>query len=343
MQALAGASQGFADWLASEAGIADARIAQTIEGGNSNVTHLVESAAGPLVLRHPPADVISDRAAAGIEREFRFASAIFGKAPVAEPIAFCADASIIGAPFSVSRFVRGVSITEKLPDRYGRDVATIDRMGISLINALAAVHSIDPVPLGLGDATKAADFVPRQVARWRAVRKEAAIRELPLIEHLGEWLASNSPPPQAIRIVHCDYHLDNVLMDENKPEVCAILDWEMATLADPLVDIGLVTALWNRDEQDRLGFRFVQRVSNDRRAIGGLDLARHWSEAVGLSIGHLAYFQVFALWRLAAIVEGAFVIHREGQVNGEYERGLEYDVPALLTAAERIAERGIVT
>src|SRR5690606_21927855 len=113
------------------------------------------------------------------------------------------------------------------------DVVTRNSVGHALIDALASVHAIAPVPVGLGDAGKARNFVGRQIERWRAVRAAHAVRELPLIETLGAWLADNVPAPEAVRIVHCDYHLDNVLMDLAEPKVQAILDWEMATLADP--------------------------------------------------------------------------------------------------------------
>lgn len=337
MQAVIASTSGFARWLEEEAGIADARIVRRLTGGNANVTSLVDTASGPMVLRHPPADTVSDLAGAGIEREYRVIAAIAGRAPVAEPVLFCDDRSVLGAPFSLTRFVRGVAITETLPPAYPDTVATRDAIGHALIDALASVHAIEPVPAGLGDAAKAPGFVARQIERWRAVRSASSVRELPLIETLGAWLAANVPAPGAVRIVHCDYHLDNVLMDVDEPRVEAILDWEMATIADPLVDVGLVTALWNRDETLPLGFDFVQRISNVSGVIGGQELARRWARATGLSIAHLGFFKVFALWRLAAIVEGAFVLYRQGQVDGAYERGLEHDVPALLDAARRIA------
>ncbi|HEV2599539.1 phosphotransferase family protein [Sphingopyxis sp.] len=337
MQIVSDPAERLSRWLEAEAGIADARIVRRLTGGNANVTSLVESASGPMVLRHPPADTVSDLAGAGIAREFRFISAIAGKAPVAEPILFCDDSEVLGAPFSLTRFVRGAAITDTLPAGYADDVATRDAVGHALIDAIASVHAIKPVPEGLGDADKARNFVSRQIERWRGVRAAHAVRDLPLIETLGAWLADNAPAPEAVRIVHCDYHLDNVLMDLAEPKVLAILDWEMATLADPLVDVGLVTAMWNRDENLPLGFAFVQRVSNVAGVVGGADLARRWANATGLSIDRLGYFQAFALWRLAAIVEGAYVLFREGQVDGPYERGLEHDVPALLDAARRIA------
>lgn len=338
MQIVSDPAERFCRWLDDKAGIAEARIVRKLTGGNANVTSLVETANGPLVLRHPPADTVSDLAGAGIAREFRFISAIAGQAPVAEPILFCDDVQVIGAPFSLTRFVQGTAITDTLPPAYPTSIATLDAVGRALIDAIASVHSIAPVPTALGDVGKARIFVTRQIERWRAVRLAHTVRELPLIEVLGAWLAENAPEPEAVRIVHCDYHLDNVLMDPAEPKVRAILDWEMATLADPLVDVGLVTAMWNRDEGLPLGFAFVQRVSNVSGVVTGVDLARRWARTTGLSIDHLGYFQAFALWRLAAIVEGAYVLFRHGQVDGPYERGLEHDVPALLDAARRIAQ-----
>lgn len=339
MQTISDSAERLSRWLEAEAGIADARIVRPLAGGNANVTSLVETASGPMVLRHPPADTISDLARAGIAREFRFISAVAGKAPVAEPILFCDDMGVLGTPFSLSRFVQGAAITDALPQAYPDTVATRDAVGFALIDALASVHMIAPTPEGLGDLGKAQQFVGRQIERWRAVRSAHACRDLPLIEKLGDWLAKAVPEPEAVRIVHCDFHLDNVLLDLTEPRVEAILDWEMATLADPLVDVGLVTAMWNRDEDLPLGFAFVQRVSNKPGVISGVQLAQRWADRTGLSVDHLRYFQVFALWRLAAIVEGAYVLFREGQVDGPYERGLEHDVPALLDAAWRIADR----
>jgi aminoglycoside phosphotransferase (APT) family kinase protein len=286
------------------------------------------------------ADTVSALAGAGIEREYRFLKALVGKAPVATPLAWCGNSAVIGVPFSLTSFVPGVTITEQLPVTYRDSIDTRNAIGTALIAALASIHVIDPGGLGLGNADKAFNFVTRQVERWRDVRRRDHVRLLPQIDEIAAWLLANCPDPQAIRIVHCDYHLDNTLMDEANVNVNAILDWEMATLADPMVDVGLVTALWNRDEDTAVGFRFVQRISNCEGVISGAELASHWSRATGLSIERLQYYQVFALWRLAAIVEGAYVLHRKGQVDGVYERGLEQDVPNLLAAAEQRIRAG---
>ncbi len=337
MQPLGETSRRLAQWLENAKGIGGARIVKRLAGGNANVTSLIETDEGPMVLRHPPPETVSDNASAGVAREYRFIAAIAGRAPVAEPVALCENPRVIGAPFSLTRFVGGIAITDKLPPGYANDTGTLNGIGNALIEALAAVHLIEPVPADLGDTAKGATFVPRQIARWRKVRREQSVRALPLIETLGEWLADHAPDPEVIRIVHCDYHLDNVLMDADQPRVNAILDWEMATLADPLVDQWLVTALWNRDERGPLGFAFVQRISNASHAPTATELGNRWSAATGLSTKRLGYYQAFALWRLAAIVEGAYVLHRQGRVDGPYERGLERDVPALLEAAAAFA------
>ena len=337
MQALTKRYEKLGPWLADHAGIADARVTQELAGGNANVTCRLESANGPLVLRHPPADTVSTNAGAGIAREYRFVCAIDGHAPAATPVAFSDDPTILGAPFALYEFTDGVTITEELPPGYERAAATIDMLGFAMIDALAQVHAIDPVPGDLFDPDKARAFVPRQIQRWRGERAKRSVRELTDLERLGDWLAANAPEPEVVRIVHSDFHLDNLLVDRDSPRVKAILDWEMATVADPLVDVGLATAFWNRDESEQLGFVFVQRVSNRAGVSSGKELAERWAERTGLSLDSLAYYQVFALWRLAAIVEGAFVLHRQGKVDGPYERGLEFDVPALLAQASRIA------
>ncbi len=332
----------FSRWAQDEAGIDDAVIGATLTGGNANVTRLVDTAQGKMVLRHPPADTVSVLAGAGIEREYRFLEALVGRAPVAPPIAWCADPAVIGVPFSLTGFIPGVAITEHLPATYQDSIGTCNAIGSAMISALGAIHVIDPDGLGLGRLDKARNFVTRQVERWRDVRREDQVRHLPEIDMIASWLLAHCPDPQAIRIVHCDYHLDNTLMDSTVPRLNAILDWEMATLAGPLVDLGLITALWNRDEEAALGFRFVQRISNRPGVLSGEDLASHWAKMTGLNIDRLQYFQVFALWRLAAIVEGAYVLQQKGQVDGEYERGLEQDVPNLLAAAKARMSAGAI-
>lgn len=323
----------FAHWMEREAGVKGARMSALLAGGNANVTRRIDTDAGPMVLRHAPQQAVSAKAGAGIAREYRLLAAIGDVAPVPRAIAWCDDPDVIGAPFAVSAFVPGMALTETLPAPYPATTETIDAIGAELVDGIARIHAMDwqerlPADFGRPDG-----FLARQISRWRELRAKHAVRELPALDEIARWLRSTMPTDGATRIVHCDYHLDNCLFDPVTPTLRAIIDWEMATIGDPMIDLGLLLMFWRRDEAASLGFRFVQRLTNRPDAVDPRRLADRWSTRTGLSSDRLDWYRVFAFWRLAAIVEGAFVLYRTGAVDSDYARGLEHDVPALLTEA----------
>jgi len=334
------ATSRFADWLHDAAGYEDAILGPVLTGGNSNVTRLVETRQGRLILRHPPVNLVSDKAAAGIEREFRAISALDGKAPVPRPIAWCADASILGQPFAITEWINGVALTDELPSDWENCPSTINRLGTEMVQGLAKVHAIKWDEVIDEDFGRPEGFVTRQIDRWLKVRAKDQVRDLPLLEEIGGWLRDNQPTLTQASIIHCDFHLDNCLMAVDEPRLLAILDWEMATLGDPLIDLGLCLFFWKRDPTAALGFSKIQRLSNRANAISAAELADVWSNATGFDHANLNYYIVFAAWRLAAIVEGAWVLCHQGKVDTAYARGLKYDVPALLSEAAQIIEKG---
>jgi aminoglycoside phosphotransferase (APT) family kinase protein len=325
-----------ADWLRANAGLHDVRIGEKLAGGNANVTRLVTAREGRFVLRHPPANTVSDKAAAGISREFAAISALAGQAPVPRPIAYCDDPQVIGEPFAIAEFVDGLTITDAFPDAYGADATAA--IGASLMATLGAIHRVDTAPLRARGFGRPEGFARRQVERWLKVRADNAVRDLPLLNEIGEWLLAAVPAEGEPAIIHCDFHLDNCLSARDRPEVRAVIDWEMATLGDPLVDLGLCLFFWKRDPAAPLGFAFVQAVSNRPDAPGRSELADLWSRASGRDHAALDWHIVFSAWRLAAIVEGAWQLYAEGKVESDYARGLEYDVPNLLREAAALVE-----
>lgn len=334
------ATDRFAQWLHDATGYEHITLGPILTGGNSNVTRLVETRQGRLVLRHPPVNVISDKAAAGIEREYRAISALHGRAPVPRPVVWCGDSGVIGQPFAVTEWIEGVAISETLPTFWPDRAETIDALGREMVRGLARVHAIDwreLLPEGFG---RPDGFVRRQVERWLAVRARDRARDLPLLDQIGVWLLENLPPSDLASVIHCDFHLDNCLMAPDAPRLRAILDWEMATLGDPLIDLGLCLFFWRRDPSASLGFSFVQGLSNRPDVIAPRALAEIWSEETGFDHERIDYYVVFAAWRLAAIVEGAWVLCCQGKEKTPYARGLEHDVPALLREAEAIIEKG---
>ena len=331
----------FSAWLASAAGIEDARLGPLLAGGNTNVTRLVEARDGRYVLRHPPLNAVSDKASAGIAREYRALQALHGRAPVPRPVAWCDDASILGQPFAITEWIDGVSLTTTMPAAYRQDAGSVNALGRDMIGALAATHRIawqELLPDGFGFPDT---FVARQIDRWLDVRAAQMVRELPLLSEIAGWLRAHLPQPGRASIIHCDFHLDNCLVSRKAPELLAVLDWEMATLGDPLIDLGLCLFFWRRDPEAALGFAQVQGLSNRPDAMEPLALADLWAEQTGFDHTHLGYYRVFAAWRLAAIVEGAYVLYRHGKVDTAYARGLEHDVPNLLREAVAHIEGGL--
>lgn len=334
------AKTAFADWLHDVAGYDDVRLGAVLTGGNSNVTRLVETRQGRLVLRHPPVNVVSDKAAAGIEREFRAITALHGRAPVPRPVAWCNDPEILGQSFAVTEWIDGVTLTDAVPAGWSAAAETVDQLGLAMMEGLGAVHAIDWREVLPQDFARPDGFVERQIARWLNVRAQHKVRDLPQLDEIGTWLLANRPHSPRASIIHCDFHLDNCLMAPDAPRLLAILDWEMATLGDPLVDLGLCLFFWRRDAATRPGFAHVQGLSNRTDVIGPQRLADAWSAATGFDHANLDYFMVFAAWRLAAIVEGAWVLHEQGKVDTPYSRGLQHDVPALLREAASIVDKG---
>ena len=163
------------------------------------------------------------------------------------------------------------------------------------------------------------------------------MRSLPLMEELGHWLAEHEPDPVVATVVHGDYHLDNTLCRRNVPELAAVIDWELATIGDPLSDLGLLLMFWGPRKLSPPGFPHVQAVTRRDGVLSRRQLAQRWSAATGISLDNIDYYFCFAFWRLAAIVEGAYQLYVEGKVDSDYARGLEQTVPALLAEAEAAA------
>jgi aminoglycoside phosphotransferase (APT) family kinase protein len=233
--------------------------------------------------------------------------------------------------------VDGAAITFTLPEAYPDEPATLERIGHELVDALAEVHRLDWRALGLRAPPPGPDYVSREIARWREVRAGTAVRDLPLVERLATWLDEHRPAGSHEALVHGDYHLDNTLFDRREPRLAAIIDWELSTVGDPLADLALMLMFWGPRTVDPPGFAFVQAVTRRPGVVAREALAARWSRATGLDVSDLDFYLAFAFWRLASIVEGAYVLHAQGRVDSEYSRKLEYDVPALLDEAARVA------
>lgn len=322
-----------AAWLQAEAGVPGPLAAERVGGGNSNATFLLRGPGRPLVLRRPPAAALSGTAHS-MAREYRVLRALEGSGvPIPCPVAFCADPDVTGAPFLVMDHVDGVSITDRLPDAYPPGAATLERAGAELIDGLAALHGVDWQAAGLGDFGKPEQFLERQVPRWRKQYDSHAVRDLPRFGEVADWLDRHRPDVWTPGVMHGDFHLDNCLLSRREPRLLAIIDWELATIGDPLMDVGLALALWGTRPVDPPAMPAIQGVSRAPGAPGRDELARRYAERSGRPVDDLGWYMALALWKLAAIVEGAYAQYLDGRLATDYARRLGDDVPRLLEEA----------
>lgn len=220
----------------------EVRAAEVIAGGRSNLTYLLDLDNTRLVLRRPPLGHVL-ATAHDMAREYRVQAALHGVVPVPRMVALCEDPDVLGAPFYLMEHVDGVVVRLRADaERLGPE--GLGQAAGELVRTLAALHRVDPAAVGLDGFGRPGGFLTRQVRRWSGQLDASRDREVAGIDELRDRLAAGVPPerdlPHRRGVVHGDYRLDNVVLDPSGPSVAAVLDWEMATLGDPLTDLGLL-------------------------------------------------------------------------------------------------------
>lgn len=323
-------------WLAGALGDPGPFEIALLAGGNSNETLSVRSPRGRWVLRRPPAASIAP-GAHSMEREHRILLALNDQpVPTPRAIALCTDGAVPGAPFLVMEHIDGVALTDTLPDAYPRPAAR--EIGEAVVDALAALHGVPWREAGLEGFGKPEGFLDRQVPRWRKQLDRYRVRELPWLDELTEWLESERPRSFEPGILHGDFHFDNCLLSPQPPiRVVAIVDWEMATIGDPLLDLGLFLGFWGTDRPKRPAMPRVQAVSRVEGSPSREELAARYAERSGRSVERLDWYAAFAMWKLAMIVEGAYAQYLDGRLDTPYAAALEHDVPGVLNESAHLA------
>lgn len=326
------------DWLAAQLGTAGPFEIHPISGGNSNETALLRGQSGQWILRRPPAAAIS-ATANDLGREFRVLSALAGQhVPAPRAIAFAAPGEVTERSCLLMQYCPGYPLTDQWPDGWP-PAATIGEVGRAAIEALAALHRVDFEAVGLGGFGRPAGYLERQVTRWRGQYQQHQVRELPLFDQVGDWLEGNRPAQGTPAILHGDFHLDNCLISAGPPaRVSAIIDWELATIGDPLVDLGLLLGFWGADRPRPVAMERVQALTRLPGAPSRRALAGYYTALTGRSTDALTFYMALAFFKLAAIVEGAYARYLGRDVDSPYARALGADVPRLLRDAAHLAE-----
>ncbi|WP_240196925.1 phosphotransferase family protein [Nonomuraea lactucae] len=285
---------------------------RVIAGGRSNLTYLVEDGVHRWVLRRPPLGHVLSTAH-DMSREFRVISALQETAvPVPATYELCSDPEVLGAPFYVMEYVDGTPYREdwQLEPLGPERTAAIGRR---VMDVLAALHGVDAESIGLANFGRPEGFLERQVRRWGAQLDASHSRDLAGIDELRARLAAKVPETLSPAIVHGDYRLDNVLIDEDD-QIAAVLDWEMSTLGDPLSDVALLV-VYQRSQEFGAG----AAVATFPRAPGWpseAELLERYATASGRDLGNLWFHLALAAFKAAVILEGIHYRYVHGQTVG---------------------------
>jgi aminoglycoside phosphotransferase (APT) family kinase protein len=323
-------------WL--EGNVEDFRRPFTLEKfawGQSNPTYRIASASGDYVLRRKPFGQLLPSAHA-VDREFRLISALHPLGfPVARPYALCADPEVIGAIFYVMELVDGRAYTDgSLPD-----FAPPQRRSMyeRLVDTLADLHNIEPQAAGLGDFGKPGNYFERQVARWTRQYRDSQTDDLPEMERLIDFLPKSMPEQSRVSIVHGDYRIDNVLYRADAT-LAAVLDWELATLGDPLADFSYLAMQWVMPADGTAG---LAGLDLPPLGIPTLDeITARYSSRSGVAVaGQLDWYFAYNLFRLAGIVQGIKKRVIDGTASSAKAAEMAKRVPMLASAAWSFAEK----
>jgi len=310
--------------------------------GHSNLTYLVRLGDREAVLRRAPFGA-KVKHAHDMRREFQLLSALqgtYGRAP--RPIAFCDDEAVIGARFYLMERVRGVVIRG---DGSGSGLSlTPDLLratSTALVDNLADLHAVPVTGTALAALGRPEGYVARQVKGWTERYLAAKTEEVPAVEGAAGWLAANMPPESGAALIHNDYKYDNVVLDPaDVTRIVAVLDWEMATVGDPLMDLGTMLGYWV-DPDDAPDVK--ARPNGPTLLPGSLSrqgVVERYSARSGRAVGSVLFYYVFALFKVAVIVQQIYRRYVEGHTHDERFGALIHWVRAMGAQAERALDKG---
>jgi aminoglycoside phosphotransferase (APT) family kinase protein len=277
----------------------------TVGEGHSNVTFAIRRGEASLIVRRPPRPPIPP-SAHDVLREARVIGALEGRARVPRVYAVCDDESVIGAPFYVMERVEGLVVTGEVP----RELDTLEdrrRMSEELVDALVEVHGVDWRAAGLEGFGKPSGYLERQVRRFLGLWEHNRTRDIPAVESVGRWLTEHMPDSLPATIVHGDYRLGNTMFARQAPaRLVAILDWEMATIGDPLADLGYLCTLWTDRGDPPLGMFELTGVTREPGFLSRAELVARYEERSGRTMRDIRWYQTLALWKSIVFMEGNY-------------------------------------
>lgn len=316
-------------WLAGRIPAADTLTIEQFPAGHSNLTYLLRTAGGEFVLRRPPLGPVAPKAH-DMVREARLLETVHPHFPPApRVVAICDDPSVIGAPFFLMERRHGVVVRRGMPSEFQGLPDAADRISQALVDGLADLHRIGVQATGLVSLGRPEGFLERQVTGWTDRWYRAQTTPLPAMDRVIAWLASHRPESTRTTVVHNDYKLDNVMLAADDPgRLVAVLDWEMATIGDPMVDLGLTLTYWSLPEA-----RVVAGMSDRDGWWPREKMLERYAERTGAGLEALPWHEVLGIFKLAVIVQQIYARYLKGQTSDPRFREMGRMVEALAAAA----------
>jgi aminoglycoside phosphotransferase (APT) family kinase protein len=307
--------------------------------GYSNLTYLVRLGDREMVLRRSPFGN-AVKGAHDMAREYRILSRLCDVYPLApRPYVFCDDETVLGTAFYVMERRQGVILRKSLPAGITLEPATCRSLSQSFIDNLARLHAIDFRAAGLGDLGRPEGFVQRQVQGWSQRYGQAQTEDHADMDRTSQWLAANMPPERGASLIHNDYKYDNLILDAHDlTRVVAVLDWEMTTLGDPLMDVGCTLAYWvNADDAPRL----QQTAFGPTNLPGSMtrrELVLRYAQISERDVPDMLFYYVYGLFKLAVIVQQIHARYVRGHTrDARFERLNEVVAALAHSAAQAVA------
>src|SRR5277367_6343131 len=318
-------------------------VVRQYPSGHSNLTYSLQIGLRELVLRRPPFGN-KVKSAHDMGREFRVLSKLHAHYPPApEVLVFCDDDSVLGSPFYLMEPIDGIILRREIPPEldFSPDVAR--RVSESFIDNFALLHALDYNAIGLADLGKPQGYLERQVRGWIERYHGSKTQEIPEVEAISKWIQRHMPPSSGAALIHNDYKYDNIVLDPNDlSRIIGVLDWEMCTIGDPLTDLGTALAYWvdANDPPEILETRWGP--TSYPGSLTRAQLVQRYAQKTGRNVSEIAFYLVFARFKIAVIVQQIYFRYHQGLTHDERFATMPGRIKLLLRAALRTTETGAI-
>jgi aminoglycoside phosphotransferase (APT) family kinase protein len=318
-------------------------VVRQYPSGHSNLTYSIQLGSREMVLRRPPFGS-KVKTAHDMSREYRVLSKLHAHyPPTPHVLLFCDDLSVLGAPFYLMEPIHGVILRSDVPPGLDFSPEVARRVSESFLDNLALLHGLDYNAIGLADLGKPQGYLERQVRGWIERYHGSKTHDIPEVETISNWIQQHIPASSAAALIHNDYKYDNVVLDPiDLTRIVGVLDWEMCTIGDPLTDLGSALAYWvdANDPPEILETRWGPTTYPGSLTRG--QLVQRYAQKTGREVSNMAFYLVFARFKIAVIVQQIYYRYHQGLTHDERFATMPQRIGYLLRAALRTAETGAI-